>query len=159
MDVTPRSLLLLIHVLSAFWLAVAAFGSTVVRAAGRRAPDLASRVAVLRVGERLAKVFGLPGSLLAAGTGIWIIVRSPEWLKMGWVHAALTLWALLFAINAFYLVPHMRKLLAAGESSLAAGAPTAEFQRLAASKLAPRMADLNALAIVIFVALMVLKPS
>ena len=159
MDVTPRSLLLLLHVLSAFWLAASAFGGTVVRAAGRRAPDLASRVAALRIGQRMATVFGIPGGVLAGATGIWIVVRSPDWLKFGWVHVSLTLWAVIFGMNAFYLGPRLGKLLAAGEASLAAGAPTAEFQRLAASKLAARLADVNALAIVIFVALMVLKPS
>ena len=158
MDVTPRSLILMVHVLSAFWLAVAAFGGTVVRAAGRRAPDLAGRVAALRIGERMATVFGVPGGVFAGATGIWIVVRSPEWLKFGWVHVSLTLWGVIFGMNAFYLGPRLRKLLAAGETSLAAGAPTEEFQRLAASKLAARLADVNALAIVIFVVLMVLKP-
>jgi len=158
MDVTPRSLLLLLHILSAFWLAVAAFGGTVVRAAGKRAPDLASRVAALRIGERMATVFGVPGGVLVGATGIWIVVRSPEWLKFGWVHASLTLWAVTFAVNAFYLGPRLRRLLAAGEASLAAGAPSAEFQQLASSKLAARLADLNALAVVIFLVLMVLKP-
>lgn len=158
MDVTPSTILLTLHILSAFWLTASAFGGTVVRAAGKRAPDLAGKVAALRIGERMATVFGLPGGLLVGVTGIWIVVRAPEWLKFGWVHASLTLWAVVFGTNAFYLGPRLRKLLAAGEASLAAGAPSEEFQRLASSKLAARLADVNALAIVIFVVLMVLKP-
>lgn len=158
MDVTPRSLLLLLHVFAGFWLAAAAFGGTVVRAVGRRSPDLAGRVAALRVGARLATVFGLPGALLVGATGIWIVVRSPEWLKQGWVHVSLTLWVVIFALNFFYSGPRLKKLLAAGEASLAAGAPNAEFQRLAASQAPARIADLSALALVVFIVLMVLKP-
>jgi uncharacterized membrane protein len=150
--------LVFVHVLAALWLAASAFGGAVVRAAGRRAPDLAGRVTALRIGWRLVTIFGLPGSILAGATGLWLVFRMPALLKMGWIHVSITLWVLILALNLFYSFPHLRRMLAAGEASLAAGAPTTELQRLAASKAPSLLADLNAVAVLIFVFLMSLKP-
>jgi hypothetical protein len=49
-------------------------------------------------------------------------------------------------------------MLAAGEASLAAGAPTDELKRLAADKLPGIVADLQALGLVLLVLLMAFKP-
>lgn len=150
--------IVLLHVLSAFWLTASAFGGTVVRAVGRRAPDFAGKIAAMRIGARLAMVFGMPGSIAAGLTGLLLVFRAPAYLQMGWVHVSITLWVVILATNLFYSLPRMKRLLAAAEASLAAGAPSDEFKRLASSKLPARVADLNALAVVIFVVLMVLKP-
>lgn len=152
--------LLFVHVISALWLAGAAFGGTVVRAAGKRAPDLAGKVGALRIAHRLASLMGLPGSIVAGVTGILLLFYGPTpWgMKAGWVHASLGLWLVLLALNLFYSYPQLSRMLAAGEASLAAGAPTDELKRLTASKLPGILADLNALGIVIFVLLMVMKP-
>jgi hypothetical protein len=74
------------------------------------------------------------------------------------VHASIGLWLLLLSINLFYSYPRLTRTLAAAEASLAAGAPTPELEQLTASKLPNILADLNALGVVIFVLLMVLKP-
>ena len=148
----------LFHVASALWLAANAFGGTVVRAAGRRSTDLASKVAAMRIGARMALVFGLPGSILAGLSGLFMVWRAPALLEMGWIHASITLWVLLLGMNTIYLAPRMKRVLAAAEASLAAGAPTAELKSLTSSKLPSILADLNALGVVIFLVLMVLKP-
>jgi uncharacterized membrane protein len=89
-----------------------------------------------------------------------LVVNMPlfQLPRAGWIHASLTLWVLIISINLFYNFPRLRKTLAAAEASLAAGAPNDEFKRLTASKLPARLADLTALAVVIFVVLMVLRP-
>ncbi|HEX9799902.1 MAG TPA: DUF2269 family protein [Thermoanaerobaculia bacterium] len=152
--------LLLVHVLSALWLSAAAFGGTVVRAAGKRAPDLAGKVGALRIAHRLASVFGLPGSILAGLTGLLLLFYGPvPWgLKPGWVHASIGLWFVLLGLNLFYNFPRLARTLAAAEASLAAGAPSDELERLTASKAPGIIADLTALGVVIFVVLMVMKP-
>jgi len=152
--------LLLVHVLSALWLSAAAFGGTVVRAAGKRAPDLAGKVGALRIAHRLASVFGLPGSILAGLTGLLLLFYGPvPWgLKPGWVHASIGLWFVLLGLNLFYNFPRLARTLAAAEASLAAGAPSDELERLTASKAPAMIADLTALGVVIFVVLMVMKP-
>jgi uncharacterized membrane protein len=152
--------LLLVHVLSALWLSAAAFGGTVVRAAGKRAPDLAGKVGALRIAHRLASLFGLPGSILAGVTGILLLFYGPvPWgMKPGWVHASIGLWLVLLGLNLFYGYPRLTKTLAAAEASLAAGSPNDELKRLTASKVPAMIADLSALGVVIFVLLMVLKP-
>lgn len=158
MGPTFPSILIFVHILSALWLAAGVFGGAVVRAAGRREPELAARVAALRIGWRLAAVFGIPGSLLAGGTGLWLLILMPSLFRAGWIHVSITLWVLLLGLNLLYVFPHLRRTLAAGEASLAAGGPTDELKRLAASAAPRLLADLNAVAILIFVFLMSLKP-
>lgn len=150
--------LLLLHVLSALWMAAAAFAGTVVRAQAKRAPDLAGRVAPMRIAGRLVSIFGLPGAIVAGLTGIGLILLNRPFLEMGWVHVSLTLWVVLISINLFYSFPRLRRMVRAVEESAAAGRQTEELQRLAAAKLPKILADVNALAIVVFVVLMVLKP-
>jgi hypothetical protein len=154
--VTPW--LLFLHVLAALWLAGGAFAGAVVRAANRRATDLPSRVHGLRIGWRLTTVFTLPGGLIAALLGFAILHPLGYGFRPGWVHASIGLWAVMYAIGAFYLAPWLKRTLAAAEASLAAGGPTDELKRLTALK-APRiLADFNALGIVLLTLLMVMKP-
>lgn len=155
---TWTGLILVLHVLSALWLAAAAFGGAVVRAAGRRAPDLAGKVTALRIGWRFASIFGLPGSIVAGLTGLYLLDLRGWGFKPGWVHVSVTLWIVILALNLTYSFPRLKRTVAAAEASLAAGAPSEEFKRLASAK-GPRMlADLTAVAVVVFIVLMVLKP-
>ncbi len=150
--------IVLLHVLSALWIAASAFGGAVVRATAKRTPELAGKVAALRIGSRLVNVFGLPGSLVAGATGLFLVMQAPAWMKFGWVHVSITLWVLILATNLFYSMPRLKKLLAAAEASLAAGAPNDEMKHLASAKAPGMIADLNAVAVLIFLFLMVLKP-
>ena len=155
---TWTGFVLVVHVLAALWLAVSAFGGSVVRAAGRRAPDLAGKVAALRIGWRLVSIFGLPGSIVAGLTGLYLLDIGGWGFKAGWVHVSVTLWVLLVGLSLLYTAPRLRRTLAAAEASLSAGAPSEEFRRLASARLPRLLADLTALGVVIFVVLMVLKP-
>ena len=149
---------LFLHVLSALWLAASGFAGTVVRAHARRAPDLAGKASAFRIGRRLVTIFGLPGAILAGLTGLFLVFFNRPLLAMGWVRVSITLWAIMISTNLFYSFPRVLRTSAALEASLEAGAPTDELKRLTASKLPTIVADLNALAIVVFVLLMVLKP-
>lgn len=155
---TGTQWLLVLHVLAACWLAAGAFGGAVVRAQARRTPDLAGKVAALAIGWRLISVMGIPGSVVAGFTGLALLEPLGYGFKAGWIHASLTIWLLMLSLALFYLAPGLKRTLAAGRASLAAGAPTEEFQRLATAK-APRMlGDFVALGVVLLVLLMVLKP-
>jgi len=151
--------LVVFHVLTALWVSVAAFGGTVLRASVRRAPDFAARIAVLRAGLRIGLVFGLIGGLTVGLSGIALALANPAYIRQGWVHAAIGLWLFMLLLNNGFLAPRMRKMLAAGEASLAAGGgPNEEFKRLMAKPVPPWLAELPAVVVVIFVILMVLKP-
>lgn len=159
--VNLTQLILLVHILSAIWLAVGAFAGAVARAQARRSDDLAGRVAALRIGWRLASIFSVPGAIAAGLTGLSVVTPvgyAFSGPRVGWIHASIGLWALLLATQLFYLTPRLKKTLAAAEASLAAGAPTEDFTRLAAAKLPGILADVVALGIVVLVALMVLRP-
>ena len=153
-----HGIVLVVHVLSALWLAVSAFGGAVVRAAGRRSPDLAGKVTSLRIGWRFASVFGIPGSILAGLTGLGMLHLGGWGFSAGWIHVSVTLWILLLGLNLGYSFPRLKRTLAAAEASLAAGAPSDEFKRLASAKGPRLLADLTAVAVVAFIFLMVLKP-
>ena len=148
----------MLHVFAALWVAVSAFGGSVLRASMRRAPDLAARMSILRAGIRIGVIFGLGGSIAVGLSGLALAMTDPVYFKMRWVHASIGLWLLLLGLNIFLLAPRARRLLAAGEASLAAGAPTDELKRLAANPVPPYLAELPAIAVVLFVLLMVLKP-
>ena len=140
-------LILLVHILAAIWLAAGAFAGAVARASARRATDLPSRVAALRIGWRLASI----GLISPLGYGF-------SGTRVGWIHASITLWAILLGIQLFYLTPRLKRTLAAAEASLQAGAPNEQLGRLTASKTPGIVADIVALGIVVLVALMVLRP-
>lgn len=155
--ITTYSLLKAFHVLTSLWIAVSAFGGSALRASIKRAPDLAARISILRAAVRIGLVFGLGGGIAVGLSGI-ALAMSSGYMSAAWVHASIGLWILMLALNIFFLAPRARRMLAAGEASLAAGAPTDEFKRLAANPVPPYLAELPALAVVIFIVLMVLKP-
>ena len=158
MGPTATSWLLFLHMFAALWLAAGVFASTVIRAQARRAASLAERVVILRIGARLAMVFSMPGGIVTGLLGFGLLHPLGYGFRPGWVHASIALWLLMVLNGILYLRPRMMHLLAATEASAAAGAPTAELQRLAAAK-GPRIAaDLNALGVVVLTLLMVLKP-
>jgi uncharacterized membrane protein len=150
--------ILFVHVLSAMWLATGAFGGAIARAQGRKALDLPGKVAALRMGVRMASVFGLPGSLAAGLTGLSLLDPMGFGFRPGWVHASVGIWLVILGLVLLYLRPRANRMLAAAEESLAAGAPNDELKRLASSKLARALADLPALGVVALVLLMVVKP-
>ena len=147
-----------LHVLAALWLAAGAFAGAVVRAQTRRAPELAAKVQGLRIGWRLVTVCAIPGSVVAGLLGVALAFRLGFGFQRGWVHASVGLWLLLLGVGLFYSAPRLKRMLAAGEASLAAGAPTDELKRLAADKLPGIVADLQALGLVLLVLLMAFKP-
>src|SRR6476659_5632679 len=146
-----------LHVLAALWLAAGVFGGAVVRAQTRRAADLAGRVFGLRLAWRLTRVYTLPGAIVAGLLGFYLVTARGFGFAARWVQISAVLYLLMLAVTLFYLPPRLRRTVAAGEASLAAGAPTPELQSLAASKLPGILADVNALGIVILTALMVFK--
>jgi len=150
-----------VHILAAIWLAAGAFAGAVARASARRATDLPSRVAALRIGWRLASIFSVPGAVVAGLTGLSVVTPLGygfSGTRVGWIHASITLWAILLGIQLFYLTPRLKRTLAAAEASLQAGAPNEQLGRLTASKTPGIVADIVALGIVVLVALMVLRP-
>ena len=158
MPLTTASIGLFLHIVAVFWLVAGAFGTTVVRAQVKRATDLRERVAVMRVGARLAMVFTIPGGIVAGLLGFWLVTARGWGFQPGWVKASAVIYLYMLATGLGYISPKMRALLRAGEASVAAGSPTAEFQRLAANKLPAILADVNALGIVVLTLLMTLKP-
>lgn len=151
-------LVVLVHILSALMIAASAFGGAIVRATAKRSTELAAKVGSLRIAVRLVSIFGIPGGLVAGATGIWLVLMRADIQKAGWVHASITLWLVLISLNLFYSFPRLKRMHAAAEASLAAGAPSEELKRLSAAKAPAMIADFSALAVVIFVVLMTLQP-
>jgi uncharacterized membrane protein len=147
-----------LHIVAAFWLAAGVFAGAVVRAQGRRTADLAGKVYGLRLGWRLTQVYTLPGAIVAGLLGFYLVTAKGFGFAALWVRISAVLYLLMLAVTLFYLVPRLRRLLAAGEASLVKGAPTPELQSLAAAKLPGILADVNALGIVVLTFLMVFKP-
>jgi len=148
---------LFLHILMVFWLVAGVFGGIVVRAQTRRAADLASKVYGLRLAWRLTRVYTLPGAILAGLLGFYLVTARGFGFSALWVQISSVLYLFMLASTLFYLTPRLRRTLAAGEASLAAGTPNAELQSLAAAKLPSILADVNALGILLLTAMMVFK--
>ena len=146
---------LFLHIVMVFWLVAGSFGGIVVRAQIRRAPDLAGKVYGLRLAWRLVRVYTLPGAILAGLIGFYLVTARGFGFSALWVRISSVLYLYMLAVTLFYLVPRLRRTLAAGEASLTAGAPTAELQSLAAAKLPGILSDVNALGIILLTAMMV----
>jgi uncharacterized membrane protein len=149
---------LFLHVAAALWLAGGVFAGAVVRAQTKRAPDLAGKVFGLRLAWRLAKVYVIPGALVAGLLGFYLVTARGFSFEVGWVQLSMILYLWMLAVTLFYLVPRLRATLAAAEASLAAGQPTPELMRLAGAKLPGILADVNALGILVLTFLMVVRP-
>ena len=158
MPITAASLGLFLHILAAYWLAAGLFANTVVRAQAKRSSELRDKVAVLRVGARIAQIFITPGSIIAGLLGFWLVTARGWGFQLGWVQASSALYLVMLAVGLGFVGPRMRAMVRAGEASLAAGAPTDEFKRLAAAKLPAILADVLALGVVVLTLLMTLKP-
>ena len=79
----------------------------------------------LRIAWRLANVYNLPGAIAAGILGFGILHPLGWGFKPGWVQASIAIWLLMLLNGLFYLRPALKKMLAAAEASVAAGAPTA----------------------------------
>ena len=158
MFVSVANIALFLHIVASFWLVAGAFGTTVVRAQAKRATELRERVPILRVGARMAAIFTIPGAIIAGLLGFWLVTARGWGFSPGWVRASIVIYLLMLATGLGYVGPKMRAMLRVAEASLAAGAPTAEYQQLAANKLPGILADVNALGILILTLLMTLKP-
>lgn len=159
MNPTLVNWMLVLHVMSAIWLSAGGFAGAVVRAQNRKAKSLPERVMAMRIANRLAAVYSLPGGILAGISGFGLLHPLGYGFAPGWVKLSIALWLVMLANGIFYLMPFGKKMLAAGEASLAAGAPTPELQVLVASAKSRGIAsDLNLVGIVVLVLLMILKP-
>lgn len=147
-----------LHTFAALWLAAGALAAAAVRAQTKRAATLPERLFGLRLAYRLVNLFSLPGAVVTGLLGLALVSsRGYSW-RAGWIHASIGLWALALGLSVFYGRPHLKRLIAGAETSLAQGAPTPEFQALVARKGPARVADLMLVALVLLVLLMVFKP-
>ena len=149
---------LFLHVVAALWLAGGSFAGAVVRAQTKRAPDLAGKVFGLRLAWRLSMVYIVPGAIVAGLLGFYLVTARGFNFEVRWVQLSSVLYLLMLAVTLAYLVPRLKKTLAAAEASLAQGSPTPELLRLAEAKLPGILADVNALGIVVLTLLMVVRP-
>jgi uncharacterized membrane protein len=132
-----------LHILAALWLTVGVFASAVVFALLKRATDSAGRAFGLRLAWRLMTVYTLPGALLSGVLGLFQLMVGGFAFNRGWIHASLLLWVLLLAFVLFVQMPGLRKAVSTG-----GGVPP----------LVAILSHVNALFIVLMVALMTLKP-
>jgi hypothetical protein len=146
-----------LHIVAAFWLAAGVFAGAVVRAQAKRTPELAGKIYGLRLAWRLTRVYTLPGAIVAGLLGFYLVTAKRFGFAALWVRISAVLYLLMLAVTLFYLVPRLRRTLAAGEASLVKGAPTPELLALTAAKLPGILADVNALGIVVLTFLMVFK--
>jgi uncharacterized membrane protein len=143
-----------LHLLLALWLSTGVFASAVVLAQVKRARDRSERFFGIRLVWRLMTVFIVPGVLITGALGFYLVSGFQYGFALGWVKASIVLYLLVLGGILFYQVPHFRKAVRAGEAG-----DTGELDRLALAKGPAMLTHLIALAIVVMIILMAMKPT
>lgn len=133
-----------LHVLAALWFAAGVFSSSVVLAQVKRAKTAAERAFGVRLVSRLMSVFILPGALVAGALGFYLVTGRGYGFGLLWVKLSIVLYLLVLAGILFYQAPHFRKSAETGD---------------AIGKGPAMLTHLVALAIVVMVILMAMKPA
>ena len=149
---------LFVHVTAALWLAAGVFGSTVVRAQGKRSSALAERALALRLLWRLHVIFTLPGMLAAGLLGFYLVTAGGFRFNELWVMLASMLYLLMFLSTLFLVTPGLSRQRAAAVKVGLDSEAVARFDQVAAQRLPGMLSDVNALILLIMVGLMVVKP-
>lgn len=147
-----------LHLLWALWLSAGVFSSAVVLAQVKRAQSTGERYFGMRAVWRLMTVFTLPGVLITGALGFYVVHLFRYSFGLGWIQISVVLYALLLAAILFYQMPHYRNAVRAGEAAMGGGS-SAEFDRLARAKGPAMLTHFMALAIVVMIILMAMKPT
>src|SRR4051812_10908194 len=150
--------ILLLHILAALWLAAGVWGSTVVRAQGRRATALAERLLAVRLLWRMHVVFTLPATVLAGLVGFYLVSAGGFRFQETWVMLAATLYLVMFLLTLFALTPGLAKQKQAAAQAALSTEAMPRLEQALAAKLPGILSDVNALILLILVVLMVVKP-
>ena len=147
-----------LHVAAALWVSAGVFGSAVVRAQARRAATLAERIQGARMLWRLHTIYTLPGLVLVGLLGFWTVsVRGFAWGAL-WIAASSLLYTMMLLWTLFVVTPALARLNGTAQAAVADRAAVPQFEVAAAARLWGILSDVNALAILILVYLMVMKP-
>jgi uncharacterized membrane protein len=149
---------LFLHIVAALWLAAGVFGSTVVRAQGKRAAGVAERAMALGLLWRLHAVFTLPGVVVAGLVGFYLVTAGGFRFNELWVMAASGIYLLLFLSTHFVITPALSRQRTVAAQATVATAAMPELDRVAGQKLPGILSDVNALLLLLLVLLMVVKP-
>jgi hypothetical protein len=121
--------------LSAFWLIAGLLGRWLAFGQARRAADIQSAAALMRLSERFEQLMAIPGSqivlalgLLAAWLGGHPLLGALQGARANWLLVSLALFLSFAPVVAFLLVPRRRLRGAALEAAVARGQITPELR-------------------------------
>ncbi len=147
-----------LHIVAALWMAAGAFAVPVVRVQLVRSRELPQRLVLLRLLRRLHSFYLIPGLLAAGVSGIGLLHPLGYGFRPGWVHASLALWLVLVVWSLSVGGPFLKELQKAAEGAISRPEAQEELERLLAKRTHLLLFDLNALAVLLFTYLMVLRP-
>jgi hypothetical protein len=124
-----------LHILSAFWMITGLLGRWMAFAQARRAADIQSAAALLRLSEGFEQLMVIPGSqavlvlgLLAAWLGGHPLLGVLQGARANWLLVSLALTLSMIPIVAFLLAPRRKLRRLALEDAVGRGALTAELR-------------------------------
>jgi uncharacterized membrane protein len=154
-----------LHILSAFWLIAGLLGRWLAFAQARRAADIQTAAALLRLSEGFERMMVIPGSqvvlvlgLLAAWLGGYPLLGMLQGASTNWLLASLVLSLSLIPIVVLLLIPRRRRRVAALEDAIANGALTAELRAALDDRVVLGGRTAEILIVGAILVLMVLKP-
>jgi uncharacterized membrane protein len=154
-----------LHILSAFWLIAGLLGRWVAFAQARRAGDILTATALVRLSERFEQLMVIPGSLvvlvfglLAAWLGGHPLLGALQGARANWLLVSLVLSLSMIPIIAVLLAPRRKLRRLALEDAGACGTLTAKLRAALDDRvvLGSRTAEMMITGAILV--LMVLKP-
>ncbi|HEU5098009.1 MAG TPA: DUF2269 family protein [Roseiflexaceae bacterium] len=125
----------LLHILSAFWLIAGLLGRWLAFAQARRAADIHSTAALMRLSEGFERLMVIPGSQLVLALGLlaaWLgghpLLGVLQGARANWLLVSLALSLCMIPIIALLLAPRRKLRRAALEDAVARGIFTAELR-------------------------------
>ena len=99
----------------------------------------------------------LPGVLITGALGFFVVTLFQYSFALGWIQSSIVLYVLVLAV-ILYQALHFNRAVLEGAVALRGG-NSAEFDRLALAKWPAMLTHLMALAIVVMIILMAMKPT
>ncbi len=164
-SMTIGSVMLLLHVLSAFGLIAGALGRNITYGQAVKATDLSSIHALLKASESFENILFFPATLVVFVFGLLTAWqhRRPlfgflQGAEVNWLFASLAIWLVLGIVIPIFLAPRRRQRKVILEEALAQGTVTPSLTAALQDRVVPIMRLVELVGLGIIIILMVMKP-
>jgi uncharacterized membrane protein len=155
----------MLHILCVIWFISGLLGRWLAYAQARRAADIQTAGALLRLSDRFERLMAIPGSQAVLLFGLitaWLqgqpLLGVLQGARSNWLLVSLALFVSAIPLIIFVLIPRRKLRLSALEAALARGTITPELRAALADRAVIASRVVESLIVAVILVLMILKP-